>query len=558
VKRNGTMKSLHLISVAALVTVISSCTVPGQESECEGLCGTLIVHTRTEVSTLYPPAFVEQTDVEVGGQIFIRLADLDTTINTAGDEGFVPRLARTWEFEDDVTLRFDLAPDATWHDGTPVTAEDVVFTFETYRDPATNAAARSLIDRIVGVEARDEHTAVFTFTNAYVEQFFDATHHMRILPKHRLDSISPENRRDHAITSDPIGSGPYRFVEWVANDRLELNAVEDHFEGPAGIRRLIWRTLPLDVVALDGLENETIDVSPQLLGPPAHQRVDAMETARTYAYPSSYYVYFGFNFTDTADRDRPHPIFGDRNVRRALAMAVDRQAIAAAVVGDYGSLPNSPAPPLLRTSSLEPEEIPFDVGMAKRTLNAAGWIDSDGDGVRDRNGTAFTFEVMSPSTSAGRGIAAVLLQEYFAAVGVEMEINEVPYPAWLARSAAGEFSAHMGTWQVTPAPAAIRGLWTRDAFQGLNWARYHNPEFDRLVEGARNERSADAENDMWRQAYSIFNQDAAAILVYTPHPSAAVASRISNVSIRGDEWAATLWTWRIAPDAMLPRDHVSR
>ena len=144
----------------------------------------------------------------------------------------------------------------------------------------------------------------------------------------------------------------------------------------------------------------------------------SMAHVTKYPYPSPYYAYFAFNFTDPDDRSRPHPLFADRNVRRAIAMAVDRQTIATALLGDFGSLPHSLAPPLVRTNSIQPDQIPFDPDAASRLLEGAGWTDRDGDGVRERRGMRLSFDVMTPSTSRSRSNAAVLMQEYVAAVEI--------------------------------------------------------------------------------------------------------------------------------------------
>src|SRR5438105_2997323 len=173
---------------AAAALVLATAVARGQ---------TAIIVTTADADVLLPPVVQTIVGAAVSDQIFLKLADIGLGLNTVGDSGFVPRLARSWKFEDPLTLAFTLDPRARWQDGVPVTAADVAFTFDVYRDTLVPAHARPLLDRIASVTARDERTAVFRFRHAYAEQFYDATHQMRILPRHLLDTIPRARLASH-------------------------------------------------------------------------------------------------------------------------------------------------------------------------------------------------------------------------------------------------------------------------------------------------------------------------------------------------------------------------
>ena len=225
--------------VVAAVLAAGGCA---EEAPCPE-CGVIVIASGADADVLLP-VFAQGVGRAVSDQLFLKLADVGIAANTVGDSGFVPRLAASWDFEGDRTIVFRLHPDARWHDGVPVTAADVAFTYGAYTDTLVNAVAAAQVEGIEAVTVRDERTVAFDFARAYPEQFFDATHHMRILPRHLLDTIPRTAWRTHALARAPIGSGPFRLAEWRPGELIELAADTAHFEGRPGVDRLIWRISP--------------------------------------------------------------------------------------------------------------------------------------------------------------------------------------------------------------------------------------------------------------------------------------------------------------------------
>src|SRR4051812_31647806 len=176
----------------------------------------------TPIPTLMEGAAASLGNMELADQLFLRLAGLGPTMLTAGDQGFVPLLARSWSRRDSVTLVFDLDPRARWHDGVPVTARDVIFTFERARNPAIAPRLVALLRHISSVTAEGDHRVVFRFSHPYPEQFYDATFHAAPLPAHLLDTIPPEAVAHSSFVSHPVGSGPYRLARVVSGQFVEL------------------------------------------------------------------------------------------------------------------------------------------------------------------------------------------------------------------------------------------------------------------------------------------------------------------------------------------------
>ncbi|MGH7568376.1 MAG: ABC transporter substrate-binding protein [Gemmatimonadales bacterium] len=557
------MRSLRPARQSALLLAGCLVFVAGCERRggCAGpYCGTLVFAATGQPDILLPPVTDVAVSRDIYSQIFLKLADLGMSTNTVGDEDFQPLLAQRWEWDDSVTLVFHIDPRARWQDGPPVTAADVAFTFDAYTDPRVNSSARAVLQDIRAVTARDSLTAVFRFRRRHPEMFFDAVYHMRILPAHLLRTTPRDQWLTAAFGRAPVGNGPYRFVEWTPGERVELAADSTFFLGRPHIRRLIWRFTPdLQVAVTQVLagEADALDV----LGPPDNvRRAREAPHLAVYPYRGASYGYVALNLTTNGDTTRPHPIFGERSVRRALVMAVDRARLLRSVWGDLAKVPPGPVSQMWWIWDTQTRGLPYDTAQAARLLRFAGWRDSDGDGIRDREGVKLSFNLLVPTTSAVRRQYARLLQEQYRLVGVDVQIEEVESTVFNQRGRAGQFDAALASWNTDPTPSSsLRQTWTRRGFGGTNYTRYDNPAFEQLIERATTGAiRRDRARAFWRAALEVLNDDAAGIWLYAPEHVAAVHTRVADVTIRPDEYWALVRTWRIPPERQIDRDRVER
>lgn len=543
--------SFAILSVATL----AGCERPGG---CTGsYCGTVINAALAEPPTLLPPSTEDIVARDIGEQLFLKLADVGMSTNTVGDEDFQPLLAERWEWDGPLTLVFHIDPRARWQDGQRVSAADVEFTFDAYVDSAVGSPFRPQLRRIASVTQRDSLTAVFRFRERYPEMFYDAVYHMRILPAHLLRSVPRDQWKTAPFGRAPTGSGPYRFVRWQSAQSIELEADSTFFLGRPGIRRLIWRFTPNLQVGVTQLIADQADVREQLVTPENVERARAAPQLALHPFRGSVYTYLGFNLRASGDTSRPHPIFSDRDVRRALTMAVDRASLVKSTLGDLGRVPPGPMSSLLWIWDPEIRQLPYDTVQAKRILTARGWRDHDGDGVREKDGQALAFRILVPATSVLRRQYALLLQEQFRKVGARVDIDVLEFAVVNQRLSAGDFDASVLSRNNDPSPGSgITQSWTLSGLGGSNYVRYHNPEFERLVDLAISSPTKERARGLWRAAINTINADAPGIFLYSLENIAAVHKRIENVQIRPDSWAALLRTWRIPPDRLIDRDRV--
>ncbi|UCD24889.1 MAG: hypothetical protein JSW51_02935 [Gemmatimonadota bacterium] len=529
-----------------------------QDLTCEGgWCGTLVVVSHAEPEALLPPLATWDTHIAIDDLLFWKLADVGPDLNTYGEEGFQPRLAESWEFEDANTLVFKLNQQARWHDGVPVTAADVTFTYELYLDPAIVYQSRSRLSPIQSVTARDSLSVVFEFDRSYPEQLFDAVYHMRIMPRHILDTIPPAELATHPIVRHPIGNGPFKFVRWRAGDAIELAADSSFFGGRPGVRRIVWRFSDDPVNMVSQLVARETDFLSFVPGPENVARVADQDHLRVEEYKIGVYSFVGFNQRNPDNLDQPHPLFGDRRLRRALSMALDRQAITQSVLGEYGEVPVGPVTPVIWIWPDDIDQLPFDTAAARNEFAEIGWVDSDGDDILDRNGQPLSFDLIVPTSSTPRMRAAVIVQEQLRRIGVEMEVVELDPTTWNSRASAGDFNAYFQSLGHDASPGSVGEMWISAGIGGFNGVRYSNPEFDRLVAEAGATSDREAARQYWRDAFNIINGDAPAIWLFSPIGVAGVHARLENVSIPADEWWRHIWKWQVSGSQLIDRDLIA-
>lgn len=500
--------------------------------------GTLVIATPGDADVLLPPVTATQLGVHVADLLFPKLAHLRLDLNTVDDAGFAPALAERWERLDSLTLLFHLDRRARWADGAPITADDVVFTFQVYTDPRTASPFRPLLEPLATVERADAHAVRVRFRRRYPEQLYDATHHLRVLPRHLLDTIPREALAASRFAHEPVGAGPYRLARWTRGAEIVLEADTAFFLGRPNLDRLIWRVLPDVSTAVSALlagEADAMEVIPQR---EAIERVQRAPRLRLEPYPSPFVAGILFNVR--------RPPFGERAVRRAIAMALDRATIVRNVFGPYGEVPVGSTSRTQWIARAAVPQLPHDTVAAARLLDSLGWRDGDGDGIRERAGRPLRFALLVPTTSQVRQQAAVLVQDQLRRIGVDLRIQTLEFGVFDGRTRAGNFDAMFFSWTLDPSPSVLAQFWASDGPD--NRGGYRDPAFDSLFAAAVSARSRDEALPRWARVLAHLNEDAPAVFLFSPRNQAAVSTRLADVTIRPDNWLATVATWRAAPE----------
>ena len=514
--------------------------------------GSAVIIVGQEPNTPVPTLLGAKANTDVSDLLFWRLARPGPGLLTTDEKSFEPQLARSWTRRDSLTLVFDLDPRAKWHDGVPVTARDVLFSFARMRDSTVDPQRALLLRYLASVTAEGDRRVVLRFKRVYAEQLYDATWHVQLLPAHLVDTIPPERFAASAFVRDPVGSGPYRWVRRDPGRQVELAANKDFFLGAPRLDRVVFLLVRDPEAALNLMLDGTADIYegvPPGSGPP---RLAANPALRLLTTPSFSVVYLLFNQRAYGNREQPHPILADAAVRRALTMVIDRGPLLQSAYGAYGLPTNAPVAQGHWTYRLVPKGPGNDVAAARALLRKQGWSDSDGDGVLDKGGTPLSLRLNLPSTSAPRVAMAPQIQEQLRRAGVRLELIRLDGPVWVQRRTRGEFDIDFASATMDPSPAGIVQSWSCAGRAGSNYGQYCDPAVDSWFEQAIS--SPRGGERSWRAGYAALQNDAPAAFLATPPVLLVVHRRYRGVSLRPESMYGDLWRWSVDPGRRLARD----
>jgi peptide/nickel transport system substrate-binding protein len=527
---NRLCRTIYSLTGSVLL-LLAACD--GRAAPCQD-CGTVVVAAVGEPASLVPPLVVETVGRDISDQIYERLAVLAPGGSPIDPRAYRPALADQWERIDSLTWRFHLRPDARWHDGRPVTVEDVVFSFDAFSDSLFDAPARSYLSGRLRAITEDSSAVRITFRDASPEQLYDATYHVRILPRHIWDTIPRSRWAEDTVVAHLIGSGAYHVQDWQRGRFLSLVADSTRAANrrTPSVRRAVWRFADDPDAALNLVLSHEADLMENIGAPDRVARVAGDSVLRAITYPAAVYGFLAFRVADKAGR--PHPVLDDPEVRRELTRAVDRPSAARALFGAGVRVPPGPMSQLLWIWDDGSAALKFDPTRARAAIarlkakHPVGPID-----------------IMVPATSSTRRKLAVVIQEAWRNAGVPATVTTVEFPVFQERLAKGRFDTYIGAYLDEPTPRGLVDQWTRAGWGALNYGHYANAAFDSLLAAASREADVGKARLKWREAMDTLNADAPAIFLYALTNTAAVSRRLQDVKIDPYSWLSGLPEWRV-------------
>lgn len=550
-------RCLRRMLVIGALGAVAACGGEPRESSTrqQPLGGTLVIATPAEPEILLPPLVQTLSAKQVVDQLFDFLADVPESMSTIGDAGFQPRLASRWIWSaDSSSVEFTLVGNARFHDGHPISASDVKFSYELYKDPQVGSMHAGSLPRMDSIVVIDSSRIRFHFADRGPERFFQLVYNLAVLPSHAFDGVDRTRLAESPLATAPIGSGPFQLARWERGTLLEVTASNAYHRGRPSLDRIVWRIGgDFSTAARSVMAGESDFV--EILRPEGMQQVTPDADARAVEYPTYEHGYLLFNTRAPNNRKQPHPLFGDVRVRRALGMAIDRPAIVRNAYDSLASLSYGPFTRPLWSADTTVAQLPYSVAQARQLLDSAGWRDGNGDGVRERNGRTLSFDLLVPSVSAARQRIAVVLQEQLRAVGADVRIESTEPASLGPRLGAGKFDAFIHVWQLDPSPASIEQTWgSRDLERSANFGWYSSARVDSLIAAAKTEQDLTRAKATYRQIYETIVSDAPAVFLWEPRNFVLVSKRFRFDRLRGDAWWSDLATWYVPANERIPRD----
>lgn len=529
--RNKSLKIL-LVSLLAISMLLVGCNgnssqeTGGEEQPASGEAkkDTLVFGRGGDSTSLDPITTTEGETFKVTENIFetlIEYGEQDTTLH--------PGLAESWKVsEDALTYTFKLRQGVKFHDGTDFNAEAVVFNFERWMNGnADDFPYYTMFGGFKGeeghvidsVKAIDEYSVEFVLNRPQAPFLKN----LAMSPFGMASPTAIEESGDK-FRETPVGTGPFKFVEWKQNDRIVLEKNEDYWlEGFPKLKQVIFRVIPENTARLNALTNGEIDLMDGLNNSD-EATITGNDQFQVIERPSMNTGYLGF----TVNR----PPFDNKLVRQALNHAIDKDAIIQAFYGGKAESAKNPMPPSIEGYNDEIQEYPYDLEKAKELLAEAGYADGF-------EMELWAMPVARPYMPEGMKVAEVI-QASFAEIGVKAEIQSVDWATYLDKASKGEFDAYMLGWTGDNGDPDnfLYTLLDKDSIGSNNYSHYSNDELHDVLIQAQTETDQSKRNELYKQAQEIIHDDApwaplvhstpllastSDLVNYLPHPTGSEA-----------------------------------
>jgi peptide/nickel transport system substrate-binding protein len=459
----------------------------------------LIISSIGDASFLNPILAQDSASSEINSLVFNGLIKYDRNL-----QNFVGELAESWKVEEgtEPVITFFLRKGVLWHDGKEFTAEDVNFTYDKIMDEKTNTVRRSDYELVKKAEILDPYTFRVTYKQPFSPGL--GTWGMGIIPKHLLEK---EDINTTAFNRRPIGTGPFRFIEWMTDEKIVVEANLRYFEERPQLDRIIYRIIP--ETSLSEMELLTKGVDYYGVQPHQYQRMKETSFLKVYSQPALSYTYIGYNFKN--------PLFQDKRVRQALTQAINREEIVQYVLYGLGTVISGPFPNHLWYYNPNVKPLPFDPKKSRQLLTEVGWRDTDGDGVLDKDGKPFRFKLITNSGNDIRRDVGVLVQRQFRELGIDVTFELYEWSVFLKNFInARHFDACILGWGLSPDPDDYMIWHSSQIEKGFNFVSYKNPEVDRLWEEGRREYDLEKRRQIYWRIHELMAEDQPYTFLFSP------------------------------------------
>jgi len=488
----------------------------------------IVEGTIGEASTLIPILASDSASHAVAGQIYNGLVKYDKNLKLVND------LAESFQVsKDGLEITFYLRRGVKWHDGTLFTSRDVLYTYRVVIDPKTPTAYAEDFRQVKTISAPNDFTVKVTYAIPFAPALASWT--MNLLPAHLLDG---KDITKSPLARSPIGTGPYRFKEWTAGQKIVLEANNEYFEGRPNLDRFIYRIIPDTSTMYMELKSGAIDLMNLTPVQYSRQTISNQFISRynKFRYPSSGYLYMGYNLR--------HPFFGDKRVRQALTAAINKDELISGVLFGMGQKAKGPIVPGRWAYNPSIKDIEYDPQQAILLLGQAGWKEKNSDGVLIRRDTVidsqgrkvevikpFSFTILTNQGNQQRLMTAQIIQQRLKSIGVDVKIRIVEWATFLKEFVdKGNFEVVMLAWSTSQDPDMFDVWHSSKTNPGeLNFIGYKNPEVDRLLVAGRNTFDIEKRKKAYFRIQEILADEQPYTFLYVPDALPVVSSRIRGI-----------------------------
>ena len=455
-----------------------------------------------DASNLIPLLASDSSSHDIAGMVYNGLVKYDKDMNIIGD------LAESWDITDNgLVITFHLRKGVKWHDGQPFTAADVLYTYQVTVDPKTPTAYAEDFKAVKKADGLDDYTFRVTYDKPFAPALISWS--SSILPRHLLFG---KDITKSELARHPIGTGPYKFKEWVAGQKIVLVSNPDYFEGRPYIDGQITRIIP-DTATMF-LELRAQNLGMMGLTPLQYTRQTENNLFKNnfnkYRYLSFAYTYLGYNLKN--------PLFTDKRVRQAISYAINKDEIISGVLLGLGKPATGPYKPGSWAYNDNVKKYNYDPQKARELLRETGWTKLNSDGVLEKDGKPFVFEIVTNQGNETRQKCAEIIQRQLKEVGITVKIRILEWSAFVTDFInKRRFDTVILGWTIPLDPDAY-DVWhsSKTKPEELNFISYNNPEADKMLEKGRSTFDQKERKKCYDRFQEILAEDQPYTFLYVP------------------------------------------
>lgn len=469
-----------------------------------------------DATNLIPFLASDSASHQVADLVYNGLVKYDENLHIVGD------LAASFKIlENGKKIIFKLKKGIKWHDGHELTADDCEFTYKVITNPETPTPYSGDFMAVKRAYAKDRYTFVVEYKEPFAPAL--ASWGLSIVPKHLLEKVDITKSE---LQRRPIGTGPFMFKSWVQGEKIELKANDNYFEGRPFLNGVVFRVIPDMATMFLELKSGNIDFSG--LTPVQYERQANTDqfnsTFNKYKYLAFAYTYLGFNLKNE--------LFKDIRVRKAIAYAINKKEIIKGVLLGLGVEATGPYKPDMYWYNGNVERYEFNPEKAKNLLKEAGYVDTNGDGILEKDGKPLKFTVLTNQGNDARIKTAEIIQRRLRDVGIDMKILVLEWATFIKEFVSKRrFEALILGWTI-PQDPDLFDIWHSSKMdeRGLNHYSYSNPQVDRLLELGRKTIDEKKRRDIYGKVQEILADDVPCVFLYIPYALPVVHKRFKGVS----------------------------
>ena len=454
-----------------------------------------------DAEMLNPILSSDNASAEVSNFLFPSLVAQDPVTGVIVPDG---SMSESWEVSaDGLIWTFHLRAGVLWSDGDPVDAADFKFTYDAVGDDQIETPRKSMLEGIERIETPDPLTVVITFSEVRCDGLNNLI--LGWLPSHLYAADFSDIMENKYNEAPPVSAGPFLFNSWTRDDNLTVTRNETYWEGAPNLEGMIFKVVPDPGAQLAQFQSGEIDV----MGLQPNQLASAQGIADTklFNFQDDGYDFIALNLANPKnpqagldDSDNPieqeaHPILGDLNVRQAIAHSLDYQTIIDKVyLGQGYQIPANVLPAISWAYNAELQPYAYDLETAKQLLEEAGWTDSDGDGVREKDGNQLALVLVTNAGNTTREDLGALVQDQLREVGFAIDFQTIDFGLMIDQMLGQTYDMALIGWTGTGTDPNDESLWSAEydtPGSGFNFVSYHNPKVEELLQQGVNVSGCD-------------------------------------------------------------------